>query len=71
MDSLLASGGQMYNLACKPAPSLYFPPLARHVTRQTASRVCTSMSPWLPQKEGGQNGLHFIGPFDGVAGPEH
>lgn len=52
MDSLLASGGQMYNLACEPAPSLYFPPLARHVTHQTAGRVCTSMSPWLPQKGG-------------------
>lgn len=77
MDSLLASSGQMYNLACEPAPSLYSPPpLARHVTRQMAGRVCTSMSPWLPQKEGGgvwggQNRLHFIGPFDGVAGPEH
>lgn len=53
MDSLLASRGQMYNLACEPAPSLYFPPLARHVTHQMAGRVCTSMSPWLPQNEGG------------------
>lgn len=59
MDSLLASGGQMYNLACEPAPSLYFPPvgktcdapngwpcLHKHVTVATAEGGLWGGSKW-------------------------